>query len=402
MWLRYLNDKEPIPRGNAILNLTSLLDKEIAVNLARQALNEPHYYVRGHAINSLVRLIGKEAIPLAIRALDDPHPDVRGYASGALISLKQYLPNNFKLTDETVDRLLRVLTEAQDTYDRSKTVETIINLCSIQPSLLLHEGLEITFLNASYDLAPYLRSEIARGLKIFKSEKAAIRLLQMIGDSLSIVALSATESLKNLPYLITAKYLPDLRKLISTSTESFALDAILAIQNRCQFYNYELFQSPPVPEGCRHPHDASASVYIESVKEITLISDQPPIFNQYNRRIGVNYAAKDSNPKIIQNVHNTHQSSPEAALDALVQVILALEKKHTHVQDEQQALCIIDAEFKESKAKQLPQWQDLINVKRLYNGGKKATLKVGEHFAEENVWGKAFVAFLEGASEDVK
>lgn len=49
-----------------------------------------------------------------------------------------------------------------------------------------------------------------------------------------------------------------------------------------------------------------------------------------------------------------------------------------------------------------PQWQNLLNVKRLYNGGKKAAVKVSEHFSQENVWGKGLVAFIEGVSEDVK
>jgi hypothetical protein len=34
--------------------------------------------------------------------------------------------------------------------------------------------------------------------------------------------------------------------------------------------------------------------------------------------------------------------------------------------------------------------------------GKKAELKVGEHFTEENLWGKGAIAFLEGISEDEK
>jgi len=105
---------------------------------------------------------------------------------------------------------------------------------------------------------------------------------------------------------------------------------------------------------------------------------------------------------VIQNVQNTQQLSPETALDAVVEIIRALEQKYSFVQDAQQALSIIDAEFKEIKAKQLPQWQDLMNVKRLWNGGKKAAVKVGEHFTDQNPWGKGFVAFLEGVSEDVK
>lgn len=54
------------------------------------------------------------------------------------------------------------------------------------------------------------------------------------------------------------------------------------------------------------------------------------------------------------------------------------------------------------QASRSPQWQNLLNVKRLYNGSKKAAVKVGEYFTQENPWGKGFVAFLEGVSEDVK
>ena len=134
------------------------------------------------------------------------------------------------------------------------------------------------------------------------------------------------------------------------------------------------------------------------------MSEQSPNvnINQQNSTIGIGYAAEGSNPKVIQNVQDTQQSSPEASLSVVLQILQLLEQKYAFVRDEQQALSIIDAEFKEIKAKQLPQWKDLLNVKRLWNGGKKATVKVGEHFAESNPWGKGFIAFLEGVSEDVK
>lgn len=38
--------------------------------------------------------------------------------------------------------------------------------------------------------------------------------------------------------------------------------------------------------------------------------------------------------------------------------------------------------------------------KRLWNGGKKATFKMGEHFTEENLWGKMAFAFLEGFTDE--
>ena len=103
-----------------------------------------------------------------------------------------------------------------------------------------------------------------------------------------------------------------------------------------------------------------------------------------------------------QHLHiAAQQSSPEAALNAVVQIIQALEKKYSYVQDEQQARNIIDAEFKEIKQQKPIEWQNLISLKRLYNGGKNAAVKVCEHFTESNPWGKGLVAFIEGTSEDV-
>ncbi len=123
--------------------------------------------------------------------------------------------------------------------------------------------------------------------------------------------------------------------------------------------------------------------------------------SKYNITTEISQIIEDNSGTVIGKQVQS-QSSPEAALNAIVQIIRTLEQKYTFVENEQQALRIIDAEFTEIKAKQLPQWQDLINIKRLYNGGKKAALKVGEHFAEQNPWGKGFIAFLEGVSEDVK
>ncbi len=38
-------------------------------------------------------------------------------------------------------------------------------------------------------------------------------------------------------------------------------------------------------------------------------------------------------------------------------------------------------------------WQNFLNLKRLWNGGKKAAVKVGEHFVESNPWGKGAGSF---------
>jgi hypothetical protein len=103
-------------------------------------------------------------------------------------------------------------------------------------------------------------------------------------------------------------------------------------------------------------------------------------------------------------IENNNPVDPEikAAIADLQTLITHLQTQHPNITTETEAIDIIDAEFKELEASRSPQWQNLLSLKRLYNGSKKAALKVGEHFAQENVWGKGFVAFLEGASEDVE
>ena len=265
-----LKSDEPIRRGNAFLDLTNLLDKERSVDLAYQILDDSHHCVRGHAIARLVKLIGKEAIPQAITALNDPHYDVRDQSSQALVSLGQDFPNGLEIPEDIISSLIRILNEERDAYVRSKTVSTLTNLCSIQPSFLLHKDLENAILDASKASDNSLRCKAAIGLGQFSSEKSVSRLLQMMEDSDSHTVLTATEALKSMPYSITAKYLPDLIKLILNSEEGVALDAIFSIQERCGFYNYEIAQAVG-EEGKKEKEKGEK----ESVKTILILASSP-------------------------------------------------------------------------------------------------------------------------------
>jgi hypothetical protein len=94
-------------------------------------------------------------------------------------------------------------------------------------------------------------------------------------------------------------------------------------------------------------------------------------------------------------------SEEKEAIAELKQVIQDLQTKYPNARPEQQAI-IIEAEFQEIKQKQPWRWKNLLSYKRLLNGGKTAAIKVGEHFAEENPWGKGAIAFLEGVMEDAE
>jgi HEAT repeats len=95
--------------------------------------------------------------------------------------------------------------------------------------------------------------------------------------------------------------------------------------------------------------------------------------------------------------------APEQNFDILLadykQFITDLQPKYSEVTTTTVATQTIATE-----AKKLPQarLQNFLNLKRLWNGGKKAAIKVGEHFAEENPWGKGAIAFLEGVMEDAE
>ncbi|MBD2628803.1 HEAT repeat domain-containing protein [Trichormus variabilis] len=402
-WLRYLNSEEPTPRGNAIFHLTSLLGKEVAIDLAIQALDDPHHYVRGHALTSLVRLIGKEAIPQVIKALDDSHCNVRDQASQELRGLRQYLPDNLEISEATVSRLIRILNKDQDMYDiyiQKKTLTTLTKLCSIQPNLLLNEDLENAFINASKAADNNLHSSAATGLGQFSSEKAASRLLDMVGDTDFYIALSATESLKNMPFQITAKYLPDLIKLIPTSTDGFVLDAVVTIQSRCQFYNYEIAQSKP-PQITAEIETYSLHDKLDIItQEVKKVSEQPKrVINttNYYEKGTHNHNHNYANDEILKQqiielrqfvhqLHQTHQATDEAnAVDIIDVEVRAIQKTNpTHWQK-------IKTQFQLLKSQ-------LLNPESHFQATKATLAEVAKHYLEESVFSKAFITYIDTLS----
>jgi len=352
--LSILEDEEQLDEDlqEAADVLAHLPHKMTTAGLLKLLAEHPHFYTRRLSAEALGNLGDKKAISGLIQALEDSNLELRWIVAEALGNLgsKAAIPELSRMLDE------------RESWLPSMAVGALKEIGGEEVIPDLHKALKY------------------RGESFVRTDAADV--LEEIGTPESLAHLWQVQ--------------------LTDSANNF-LSAIAAIQAKYQFYNYALFCSDPVPEDRGHLSDGLSNVYnIGSIKEFTLMSEQAPIFNQQGAAIGVNYAAEGSNPKVIQNVQNAQQASPETALNAVVEIVRALEQKYSSVQDEQEALSIIDVKFKEIKAKQLPQWQDLMNVKRLWNGGKKAVVKVGEHFTDQNPWGKGLVAFLEGVSEDVK
>ncbi|WNZ23426.1 hypothetical protein HJG54_11560 [Leptolyngbya sp. NK1-12] len=98
---------------------------------------------------------------------------------------------------------------------------------------------------------------------------------------------------------------------------------------------------------------------------------------------------------------NAPEQTVEVILADFKQFLNDLQQQYPNATDET-ALQVVDAEFTEMKRSQPWRWQNFLNLKRLWNGGKKAAFKVGEHYAEQNPLGKAAIALLEGVMEEPK
>lgn len=85
---------------------------------------------------------------------------------------------------------------------------------------------------------------------------------------------SAAEALGKIEGDKAAYGLPYLLTLIATESGQDAIEAIIGIQNQCQFYNYEIFQSPPMPKSATSSGNASVAHYEFHNAEVVTIIEQ--------------------------------------------------------------------------------------------------------------------------------
>ena len=155
---------------------------------------------------------------------------------------------------------------------------------------------------------------------------------------------------------------------------------------------------PPTPEEILQLVTNPEPSISNSIKKIEkLMTEQSnPNLSGATFNAPVNFAPNYGIQAQNLNMQNTEQHF-EVVLTDFKQFVTDLQTQYPNVNTPETATQTITVQ-----AKQLPQArsQNFLNLKRLWNGSKKAGLKVGEHFAENNVWGKGAIAFLEGVSED--
>ena len=130
-----------------------------------------------------------------------------------------------------------------------------------------------------------------------------------------------------------------------------------------------------------------------------LMADQPSSqnFTGANFNAPVNFAPNYGNQAQNLNIQNTEQNF-EVVLADFSRFVSELQIQYPNIDSPEVAAQTIATNIRQLPS---PRFDNFLNLKRLWNGGKKAAVKVGEHFAESNVWGKGAIAFLEGVTEEM-
>jgi HEAT repeat protein len=392
-------------KQEVILALGKLGDervREALLNLLNhQAFGSTFYRYAWWKVFEALEKIGGQPVTLALTQvlLKSPNPENRWKAAEALGNL----------VDETaIDSLLTALTD-DNSIVSWKSAEALgkFNCLQVMPKLspLLKDDV------------PNVRRSAVQVLSGFEDESAVTALLNALDDSDFDVRYNAAQSLVKLSNsrvrLNVSKVLshPWKRKLIN---DGF-IYLVQGIKENVKFYNYEIYQAHLAAQKADrqiHPNsdrpqtmnalssslfstDAQLKLIHKDVKEIKNMSEQPKV--QMNFHGSVENAVGTVEGDFNAN-HNQTEQNFEILLTSYKQFINELQQEHPNLTNETEITKTITVEARRIDAR----WQNFLSLKRLWNGGKKAAVKVGEHFVESNPWGKGAIAFLEGVSEDEK
>ncbi|MEM9905806.1 MAG: HEAT repeat domain-containing protein [Cyanobacteria bacterium P01_D01_bin.44] len=435
----------------AATNLADIRSEESLTPLI-EALDSPSYRVRENAVRGLYYAGSIEKCPYLINAVDrlirivndsrSHIPGVDKLRRSAIATLANIGPESAMDAFSTILRdqqfasfHLRII-QYLGKFNSSKSIELLIDIGLFDSNLdvrrksfttlekhigeeqliaiIKTKNLESTFNHA---LSSLFDTNIER--KRYENKSSFSQLLAEIVDKARQCQIDSSNGRtyaeeiwkksqelwkKSVEIIDLAEYLPDLKDAW-IETENKGIRRILNVfQSKCKFYNYEIFQAHrEAQQAVRHTHpdnDPNA-ITIQTLERLNIMTDKPPIFHQQHATIGVNYAADGSTIEFTQ-----HTSSSEHTFEILLtdykRFIEQLQQKYPTLADLTTVPQIIEVEAKLLEAQDQQRWQNFLNLKRLWNGSKQAGIKVGEHFAENNVWAKGAIAFLEGVSEDGK
>jgi hypothetical protein len=175
---------------------------------------------------------------------------------------------------------------------------------------------------------------------------------------------------------------------------------ISAIQNLARIGRYHPINLQLLYNAVEDPDPSISIAAMTAITDLVLppfstMSDQPKVQMTFNAPV-YGAAGNIEGNQII----NASDQGFDTLLNDYKTFFNELQQKYSAQTPDAALQPIINAEFQEIQKTQPQRWQNFLNLKRLWNGAKKAGFKVGEHFTEENVWGKMAIAFLEGVLDD--
>ncbi|MBD2187882.1 HEAT repeat domain-containing protein [Pseudanabaena mucicola] len=388
--IQVLKDKCSIGRWQAAKALGNIGSDQAIVSLT-QALEDEDSCVRIYSAEAIEKISGGKSAEYLVEHLIRLSRDKDSYLRGKAVEVLGKIGS-----DKAIAVLIQTLKD-EDSYVRGKAIEALGEIGS--------DNVVEPLIKSLKDKDYYVRKISANTLGKIESEKSIEPLTQSLKDSTPTVRENAAKSLcqiaqtdRNL--LALTQQFPHLLTLISQE----ALSVITTIQARCKYYNYDIAQTPlqkvenhanPVEKILQEIHQTLKTMsetgkYNIKAEVVQIVEKNygQVIGKNSGQAIGKNYA---NDPALLQTINE------------ITQVLANLQKAHPTA-TEAEAKDIIEAEFKEIQNNQPNRWttfrQQLLNPERWLNGGKATISEIVKHYAENSVFLKAGVAFLDGFSAD--
>jgi HEAT repeat protein len=275
--------------------------------------------VRSSAADALGKIGDDRAIPGLLKLVEDSDSDVRRSAADALgkIGDAQAIPGLLKLVEDSDSDVRRSAADALGKIGDAQAIPGLLKLVE--------------------DSDSDVRRSAADALGKIGDDQAIPGLLKLVEDSDSDVRRMAADALGKIAKQHAEKvapHLPHLLTLIPSESGKEVHRLILVIQAACKYYNYPIRQLSLAPHPAKPSQPTELLAKIDQTtqqihKRTKQMADQPTQdFSHATFQSLVNFG-----PNHGTQAHHLHiaaqQSSPEAALNAVVQIIQALEKKYT-------------------------------------------------------------------------
>jgi HEAT repeat protein len=425
--LKLLEDRDSDVRSNAAQSLGQISDSRVVPALL-QLLEDQIYLVRLKAVQALGKMGNDEAVFGLIKVFEAKHDyQMLMKVAFALEESKHQraIKRLIIALEENLSEIAFCAAVALGKKGGDRATEILIErldkLVSESSSLPreARDGLRVSSADMMYHQTRTEQWHLASyTLATIGSERAILALIKVLNCRNRFLLRSTEIQLEDsyperlYPAYIALKSVDSPPTLIAYLWQHFLtekcgilIDAIASIQKCCKFYNYDIFQaylySRQKSDRHTHPNGDPNAITLQTLESLTIMTDKAPIFNQQHATIGVNYMAEGSKVEFTQYTTSSEQIF-KILLTDYQHFIEQLQQKYSTLADPTTVPQIIENEAKLIEAQDQQRWQNFLNLKRLWNGSKKAGIKVGEHFAESNVWAKGAIAFLEGVSEDEK